>query len=584
MRYKRDKLENIVQINILGVFVQTLSSANIRITSQMDFLPLTKEEVQKKGWDNVDIVLVSGDAYVDHPAFGTAMIGRVLESQGYRVGIIAMPDWKNPNSMTVFGKPRLFFGVTSGNVDSMVANFTAFKMRRSDDPYVPGGKAGHKPNRTLIVYCNLIKQVYKDVPIVIGGIEASMRRFAHYDFWSDKVRRSILEDTRANILVYGMGEGAISEIANRISKKKELNEIEGTVFIAKQPPENAKLIPSEEEVLNSNEKFIEFYSQFYKHQNKILAQSAGKRYIIQYPSAQMSPAELDKLYELPFKRKPHPSYNAEIPAFKMITNSITAHRGCVSGCSFCSLTLHQGKRIISRSKQSILKEVEKVVATPGFKGHISDIGGPSANNYNFDCKINWLCNRESCTFPALCPNLELRTNDWIDLLERVSKAKGVKKVSIGSGIRFDLFMADPKSKQLLKKLIESHISGQLKIAPEHSQEKVLRAMRKKTLFPLKEFVQLFQKINISLKKRQHLIPYLMSNHPGSGIQEMKEMKKNIQSVFKFIPDQVQAFYPLPMTLSSVIYYTGVDPITKEKIFVEREHGLRRKQHRFFFGK
>jgi uncharacterized radical SAM protein YgiQ len=547
----------------------------------MDFLPLTRKEVQKRGWDNVDIVLVTGDAYVDHPSFGTAMIGRVLESCGFRIGIIAMPDWKNPNSIAVFGKPRLFFGVTSGNVDSMVANFTAFKMRRSDDPYVPGGKAGHKPNRTLIVYCNLIKQVYKDVPIVIGGIEASMRRIAHYDFWSDKVRRSIIEDTRADILVYGMGEKAISEIANRISKNEELKEIEGTVIIDKQFSEDAKLIPSEEEVLNSNEKFIEFYSQFYKHQNKILAQSTGKRYIVQYPSAQMSPAELDKLYELPFKRKPHPSYNAEIPAFKMITNSITAHRGCVSGCSFCSLTLHQGKRIISRSQKSILREVEKIVASPGFKGHISDIGGPSANNYNFHCKINWLCNRENCTFPELCPNLQMRTEDWIELLERVSKAKGVKKVTVGSGIRYDLFMAEANSKQLLKRLLQSFISGQLKIAPEHSSLKVLRAMRKIPLFSMKEFVQMFRDMNKDLKKKQHLLPYLMSNHPGSGLKEMKEMKKDILSLYKFIPDQVQAFFPLPMTLSSVVFYTGVDPLTKEKFFVECEPGLRRKQHRIF---
>ncbi len=550
----------------------------------MDFLPLTKKEIQKKGCYQVDIVLITGDAYVDHPSFGTAVIGRVLESRGYRIGIIAMPDWKNAESVTVFGKPRLFFGVTSGNVDSMVANFTAFKMRRSDDPYVPGGKAGHKPNRALIVYCNLIKQVYKDVPIVIGGIEASMRRFAHYDFWSDKVRRSILEDTRANILVYGMGEKPIVEIAGRISNNEELTGINGTVVITKELPEKLKLAPSEEEVINSKDKFNEFYSLFYKQQHKVIAQPAGKRYIVQFPPAQMSSTELDNIYELPFTRKPHPSYKSEIPAFKMIANSITAHRGCVSGCSFCSLTLHQGKRIISRSKKSILHEVEKLAVQPDFKGHISDIGGPSANNYNFDCKINWQCNRESCTFPDLCHNLQMRTKDWIELLERASKIKGVKKVTVGSGIRFDLFMAESSSKNLLQRLVQSFISGQLKIAPEHSSLKVLRAMRKTPLFSMKEFVQIFQDLNMDIKKKQHLLPYLMSNHPGSGIKEMKEMKNDIQSIFKFIPNQVQSFFPLPMTLSSVIYFTGVDPLTGEKFFVEQEPGLRRKQHRIFFSK
>ncbi len=545
----------------------------------MSFLPLTKREMQQKGWDQVDVVLVTGDAYVDHPSFGTAVIARVLENRGLRVGIISMPNWKNPNSITQFGKPRLFFGVTSGNVDSMIANFTAFKMRRSDDPYVPGGKAGHKPNRALIVYCNLIKQIFKNVPIVIGGIEASMRRMVHYDFWSDKVRRSILEDTRADILVYGMGEKQIVEIANRIFKNEELTGINGTVVMAKEAPTKSKLLPSEEDVFNSKEKFIEFYKLFYKHQHKVLAQPAGARFIVQYPPTHISSAELDAIYELPYLRKSHPTYKKEIPAFKMISNSITAHRGCVSGCSFCSLTLHQGKRIVSRSQKSVLKEVEKIAAQSDFKGHVSDIGGPSANNYNFNCKIDWKCNRESCTFPDLCPNLQMKTEDWINLLEKASKINGVKKVTVGSGIRFDLFMADANSETILKKLIKSHISGQLKIAPEHNSSKVLRAMRKTALFSLKEFVESYQKINNEQKKKQHLLPYLMSCHPGTGFKEMKELKNEILSIFKFVPKQVQAFIPLPMTLSSVIYFAGVDPLTDEKFYVERDLGKRRRQHR-----
>ena len=549
----------------------------------MTFLPLSKNEMQQKGWDYVDVVLVTGDAYVDHPSFGAAVIGRVIENAGFRVGIISMPDWKNQDSIKVFGKPRLFFAVTSGNVDSMIANFTAFKMRRSDDPYVPGGKSGYKPNRALIVYCNLIKQVYKDVPLIIGGIEASMRRMVHYDFWSDKLRRSVLEDTRADVLVYGMGEKQIVEIANRISKNEKLTEINGTVVMAKEAPVKSKLLPSEEDVFNSKAKFTEFYKLFYKHLRSILAQPAGARFVVQYPPAHISSTELDAIYELPFARKPHPNYKTEIPAFKMIGNSITAHRGCVSGCSFCSLTLHQGKKIVSRSQKSILKEVEKIAAHPDFKGHISDIGGPSANNYNFDCRIDWKCNRESCTFPDLCPNLQMKTEDWINLLQKASKINGVKKVTIGSGIRFDLFMAKTNSKTLLKKLIKSHISGQLKIGPEHLNAKILRAMRKTALFSLKEFVESYQKINNEQKKKQHLLPYLMSCHPGTGFKEMIEMKKEILSIFKFVPDQVQAFIPLPMTLASVIYYTGVDPLNGEKFFVERDLGKRRKQHKVFFS-
>lgn len=546
------------------------------------FLPVTKKEMEERGWGDVDIVLVSGDAYVDHPSFGPAVIGRVLENLGYRVGIIAMPDWKNPESITAFGRPRLFFGVTSGNIDSMVARYTAFKRLRSDDPYVPGNTSGNKPDRAVIVYCNLIKSVYKDMPVVIGGIEASMRRVAHYDFWSNKVRRSILEDSKATILVYGMGEKAVGTIAERITDGSDLEGIPGTVVMSRDLPEKTMLLPAEEDVIQSKETFIDFYNQFYHNQHRAMAQPAGKRFLLHFPPHHLDEKELDSIYDLPFTRLPHPGYREKIPAYEMIKNSVTCHRGCVSGCSFCTLTLHQGKRIVSRSETSVLKEVERISAAKEFKGHISDIGGPSANNYGFDCKIGWKCPKESCTFPELCPNLILTTEKWVKLLDSASELHGVKLVTVGSGIRYDLFMRDSKSVSLLNRLLKKHVSGQLKIAPEHTDSIVLRAMRKTPLYDLDRFIKEFRGQNRSLGKNQHVLPYLMSCHPGSDFHEMKNLSREIHSVFGFMPDQVQAFLPLPMTISSVVYYTGIDPLTKESFKVVREMNERRKQHQIFF--
>ncbi len=563
------------------------------------FLPLSKEETKQRRWNEVDIVLISGDAYVDHPSFGTALIGRILEQQGYRVGIIAMPNWQDPASITVFGKPRLFFGVTSGNVDSMLARYTAFKRYRSDDPYAPGGKAGRKPERAVLVYCNLIKAAYKDVPVVIGGVEASMRRVAHYDYWSNKVRRSIIEDSRANILVYGMGEKAITDIAERLQMAQKshpersrrglkanigtlLGGIPGTVVMTKELPQGARLLPAEEDVIASKETFVEFYQLFYRHQHQLLAQSTGKRYLVHNPPATICTEELDAVYELPYMRKPHPFYQEKIPAFEMIRNSVTAHRGCVSGCSFCSLSLHQGKKIVSRSPKSVLHEVELIASDPNFKGHITDIGGPSANMYGFDCQRDWNCARESCLFPSLCPNLQIRTRKWLHLLKRTCRMQGVSKVTIGSGIRYDLLMHDPEHKHLLEDLIANHISGQLKIAPEHISQKVLRAMRKIPLVDLKQFLALFRELTAKRGKEQYPLPYLMSCHPGSNLKDMRTMRNEIFSLFGFVPQQVQAFIPLPMTLSSVIYYTGIDPLTGERFEIVRDMNERRRQHQVFF--
>ena len=548
----------------------------------MTCLPLSRSEAAQRGWNEVDVVLITGDAYVDHPAFGAAVIGRVLEARGWRVGIIAMPDWRDPQSVTVFGRPRLFFGVTSGNIDSMLARYTAFKRYRSDDPYAPGGKAGRKPERAVLAYCNLIKAAYKDAPIVLGGVEASMRRIAHYDFWSNRVRRSILEDARADILVYGMGEAAIAAIAERLSAGQPLDGIPGTAHLSRALSADAVPLPPEEEVMASQAQLLECYRLFYRHQRERLAQPTGKRYLIHNPPQAMTTAELDAMYDLPFSRKPHPSYHEPIPAFEMIRHSITAHRGCVSGCSFCSLGLHQGKRIVSRSPESVRREVERMANAPDFTGHVTDIGGPSANMYGIECARAWDCGRESCLFPALCPNLRLNAGAWLNLLRQASRVNGVARVTVGSGIRYDLFMQAPDAENLLKELVAHHISGLLKIAPEHVCPAALRAMRKTPIFSLSAFVERFRAITRSLGKEQYPLPYVMSCHPGSSDAETQAMRDEIFSIFGFVPEQTQAFIPLPMTLSSVIYFTGIDPLTGERFSVTRDMDERRKQHQRLF--
>lgn len=551
----------------------------------MAFLPLSQTDLTQRGWRELDVILITGDAYVDHPAFGAAIIGRVLEQRGYRVGIIAMPDWLDPNSVKIFGKPRLFFGVTSGNLDSMLARYTAFKRYRSDDPYAPGGQAGRKPERAVLVYCNLIKAAYKDAPIVLGGVEASMRRIAHYDFWSNRVRRSILEDSRADIVVYGMGERAVVTIAERLSQGQTLEQIPGTVTLSRTPPEEAVALPAEEDVLNSPEAFLECYRLFYRHhQQQRLAQPTGKRFVLHEPPAAISSEELDAIYALPYERQPHPSYREPIPAFEMIRHSVTAHRGCVSGCSFCSLGLHQGKRIVSRSPESVLQEVQTIAAASDFKGYITDIGGPSANMYGMECARDWHCSRESCLFPSLCPNLRLNAAGWLDLLRRASRVRGVTKATVGSGIRYDVLMRDAEADNVLKELVRNHISGQLKIAPEHTDPATLRAMRKPPIFPLNAFVENFLALTSQQGKTQYPLPYVMSCHPGSSEQAMETMRDDIFSIFGFVPQQVQAFIPLPMTLSSVIYYIETDPLSGERFKVTRDMNERRAQHDKLFAK
>jgi len=539
------------------------------------FLPLTKEEAIQRGWKNLDIILVTGDAYIDHPSFGVAVIGRVLEKAGFTVGIIAMPNFLDPSSIEIFGRPNLFFGVTSGNIDSMLSRFTAFKKIRNDDPYVPGGKGGIKPSNAVITYCNLIKQRYKDVPIVIGGIEASMRRLVHYDFIQDKLRRSILVDSRADILVYGMGEFQIVEIARRLSRGQSLEGIPGTVTIAKQKPDDAVVLPPEEEAMANQDALLLMYKLFYRNfSSKRIAQSTAGRYIVHNPPPALSQKELNSYYELPYERKPHPIYTDTIPAYEMIKYSINAHRGCAGGCSFCALTLHQGKMIFSRSADSIKGEI---VTVSKKKVHISDIGGPSANMYGMQCKIGG-CNRESCVFPDVCKNLVINTESWLGLLEDALTLPNVKQVSVGSGIRYDVFMSGKNSKKELELLVKHFVSGQLKIAPEHTDATVLRAMRKVEGFPLHEFVQAFNTACKRLGREYYLVPYLMSCHPGSTDSSVYSMRRDVVKLFGYVPYQCQAFIPLPMTLSSIQYYTGSDPLTGEKFFVEKGAQARRKQH------
>ncbi len=548
----------------------------------LEFLPISREEVERLGWRSVDAVIITGDAYVDHPSFGAAVIGRVLEAEGYCIAILSMPAWRTPGAVSLFGRPRLFFGVTSGNVDSMLARFTAFRKVRNDDPYAPGGVGGGRPERAVIVYANMIRAAYRDVPIVLGGIEASMRRFAHYDFWDDRVRRSILLDSRADILVHGMGEIQIVEIARRLNAGETLSGIPGTVEVRRDLPAGAHLLPPEAESLKDRDAYARFYREFYLNQHRVLAQESGKRYIVQHPSPRMESARLDAIYGLPFARRPHPMYDGEVPGFSVIRNSINSHRGCVSGCAFCSLGLHQGRRIVPRSAGSIMEEVARLSAAEGFGGHITDIGGPSANMYGTVCADDWRCSRQSCLYPEICPNLRVNTASWLKLLAGALASPGVRHATVGSGIRYDLFMRDDPS--LLDDLARDHVSGQLKIAPEHTSTVVLDVMRKKHLYWMEEFAEAFFADSRKAGRRQYILPYLMSCHPGCRMADMRAMRDRVLSAFAFMPEQVQAFIPLPLTLSSAIYHTGLDPRTGEKIFVARGEQERRGQHGVFHKK
>ncbi len=537
------------------------------------FLPTTEKEMLEKGWNELDIILVTGDAYVDHPSFGTALIGRFLESLGYRVGILDQPDVKDPTDIMRLGRPALFFGVSSGNMDSMINHYTAQKKIRTDDAYTPGGEAGKRPNRADIIYTQLIRTAFKDVKVVLGGIEASLRRIPHYDYWSDQVKNSILADSKADIIVYGMGENAIKVIAERLKNHQDLKDIDGTVIFSKEIPENCLKMPSFE-LSKDKAGYHQLMKQFYENfAFKTLCFPHQNRWIIHYPPAEpLSTEEMDSLYKLPFMKEPHPKYKQSIPAYDQINLSITAHRGCFGGCNFCAIGLHQGKTIQSRSEASIMREVELLSEKPYFKSVITDIGGPSANMYQLYCKANLSksCRRRSCLYPEICSKLNTDHSPYNNLLRACLKIPRVKRIFISSGVRFDLALEE---KKFIHDLASLYTSGHLKLAPEHVSENVLRLMYKPSIKTYDQFCNEFVKVSDKYELKQYVLPYLIVGHPGStladGLQLAVYLKNhNIQV------KQIQEFTPTPLSISTTMYYTEMDFETGKAIPVPKGREIR----------
>jgi uncharacterized radical SAM protein YgiQ len=604
----------------------------------MSFLPTSKQEIQQRNWDSLDVILISGDAYVDHPSYGVSVIGRVLEKAGYRVGIIAQPDWRNTDDFKKLGKPRLFFGITAGNLDSMVSNFTAHKKPRKKDDYSPGGRAGHRPDRATIVYANRAREAFNDIPIVIGGIEASLRRLAHYDWWDNTVRRSILLDTKADILVYGMGEKQIVEIAKRLSEGHDLMGIRGTVVVrnkdllqaaddkaqvkdaerrrekgetsglgnAKRESRVAKPdgsfpnielqtlnseqdfieIPSYEEVKEDSNKFNAAFRTLYTNQDpfqgKVIAQKYGNRFIIQYPPPlPLTVHELDAVYELPFMKSWHPAYDKDggVPGFETVKFSLISHRGCPGQCSFCSLSMHQGRIVQSRSGESLVREARALTEQKTFRGTISDIGGPTANLYKAHCPL-WddrgACRDRSCLTPTKCKKLRLGYWEGIKVYNAIMKLPKVKHLFIESGLRYDLLI-DKETGEYLDHICRYHVSGQMKVAPEHSIDHVLEIMNKPSFHLYEQFAERFKATNKRAGKAQYLVHYIISAHPGSTLEDTLQLSLSLmkQGIY---PEQIQDFMPLPLTLSNAMYYTGEHPLTGEKVYSAKTF-RERKMHR-----
>ncbi|MBF8983531.1 YgiQ family radical SAM protein [Lutibacter sp. B2] len=548
-----------------------------------DFLPMSKEDMKKRGWDYLDFIIVTGDAYVDHPSFGTAVIGRVLENDGYKVGVISQPDWKSVQDFKKLGRPKLGFLINSGNIDSMVNHYSVSKKRRDKDLYSPGGKMGLRPDRAVIVYCNMVRQAYKKVPVIIGGIEASLRRFAHYDYWSDKVRKSILYDTEADLLIFGMGERPILEIAENLRDGldiKYVRHIAGTSYNIENLENLYDYIevPSFEEVSKDQTAYAKAFNILYEEQDsirgKVIVQKHKDHYIVQNPPAlPLTQEELDGTFELPYMRNYHPMYEKDggIPAISEVKYSIISERGCFGGCSFCALTFHQGRVIQSRSQESIIKEAKLIVKDKDFKGYIHDVGGPTANFRHIACekqKKHGTCKNKQCLFPQPCKNLNVEHEEYLELLTKLRNIEGIKKVFVRSGLRYDYIMAD-RDDTFFKELCEHHVSGQLKVAPEHVSPKVLNLMGKPGRKIYDRFVEKFYKINDQLGKKQYLVPYLMSSHPGSDIDAAIEMAEYLRDI-KYQPQQVQDFYPTPGTLSTCMFYTGVDPRNMKSVYIPRD--------------
>lgn len=580
------------------------NSEGLKIT---DWLPTSKKEMEKQGWDSVDIVLFSADAYIDHPSFGAAVISRILEFEGYKVAIVPQPNWQDDlRDFKKFGKPNLFFAISGGSMDSMVNHYTANRRLRSDDAYTPGGKSGMRPDYATYVYSKICKDLFPDVPVVIGGIEASLRRLTHYDYWQDKLKPSILAESKADLLVYGMGEKPIVEIARRLNEGysvESLTDIPQTAFTVANNTDLSSLEPlimlhSFEECLEDKVKFAVNFRYIEEESNKYTAAYLAEPYedrivVVNPPHPLLTEQEIDHSFDLPYTRMPHPRYNGKgaIPAYDMIKFSVNAHRGCFGGCSFCTISAHQGKFISSRSEGSILKEVEQITHHPDFKGYISDLGGPSANMYKMEGRVKEMCEkckRASCIYPNVCQNLDNNHARLLELYKKAREIKGIKKVFVGSGIRYDLFMnglykSGEANKSYLEEIMLHHVSGRLKVAPEHTSDEVLKMMRKPSFKLFEQLKADFDTINQKHGLKEQLIPYFISSHPACEDKDMKDLV-DLTKKLDFKLEQVQDFTPTPMTLSSTIYYAGIDPYSLKKIFTatSREDKLRQRDAFFWY--
>lgn len=545
------------------------------------FLPVSKADMEERGWYWYDFLIITGDAYVDHPTFGPAIISRVLEAEGYRVAVLAQPDWKKASSFTALGRPRLGVMLSAGNIDSMVAHYTAARKRRHDDAYSPGNKAGLRPDRATIVYCNRIREVFGDIPLIIGGLEASLRRYAHYDYWEDKVRRSILVDSQADLLTYGMGERATREIAARLASGTpvgEITDVKGTCFLAGSPAACSYPmveVPSFEEVSADKRAYALANKVEYEEHDPIrgraILQRHGDRVLITNPPAMpLNTAELDFVAELPYTREPHPMYDSMggVPAIEEVRFSVAHNRGCFGACNFCSLAFHQGRMITCRSHESVIREVKMLTRHPGFKGYIHDVGGPTANFRHPSCEKqlkHGLCKNRACLAPTPCPNLDADHSDYLKLLRELRAIPGIKKIFIRSGIRFD-YMLEDKNGEFFAELVQHHVSGQLKVAPEHCVNGVLDYMGKPHIEVYEKFKQKYDRLNQRYGKEQYVVPYLMSSHPGCTLQDAVKLAEWLNKTGRQ-PEQVQDFYPTPGTLSTCMYYTGIDPRTMKPVYV-----------------
>ena len=554
------------------------------------FLPTTLEEVKKLGWDSLDIILISGDTYIDSSYNGTALIGKWLVKNGYKVGVIAQPDINSPDDITRLGEPNIYWAVSAGCVDSMVANYTATKKKRHKDDFTPGGENNRRPDRASIVYTGLIRRFFKNsqIPIVLGGIEASLRRITHYDYWSNKLRRSLIFDAKADILSYGMGEKSMLELANALKGNKEWRNIRGLSYIAKEENKKYITVPSYEECVEDKYKFIEMFNIFYKNCDPITAQGLnqkhGDRWLIQNPPSELfSEKLLDEIYGLDYERDVHPYYKAQgaVRAIDTIKYSLTTHRGCYGECNFCAIAIHQGRTVTSRSEESILKEIKEITKDKKFKGNISDVGGPTANMYQMECSKKLklgACSDKRCLYPNVCPALKPNHNKQLSLLEKVRHLDKIKKVFIASGIRYDLILGDKvNGEKYLEEIVAHHVSGQMKIAPEHTEDKILNLMGKSGKEDLIKFKRKFYELNKKLDKKQFLTYYLIAAHPGCNEKDMLDLKIFASEELRINPEQVQIFTPTPSTYSTLMYYTEINPFTGKKVFVEKDNGKKEKQ-------